>query len=143
MGSKMQVFCPRINILKEDHCILRIRGAPVRQKLGMILGNKLVKKLKLEKNGLLNWYSKMIFFLKKFRRFLTKKIYFESTWKTHDNYMISLQSVNITGFPHNRENLKDPVMPCRHLQCGCNGKTQISSGFSWYCGFKMPNHNNT
>ena len=24
--------------------------------------------------------------------------------KPHDNYRISLQSVNITGFPHNREN---------------------------------------
>ena len=31
-------------------CILRIRGAPFRQKLGMILENKVVQKLKLEKN---------------------------------------------------------------------------------------------
>ena len=37
-----------------------------------------------------------------------RKIYFESKWKPHDDYMISLQSVNITGFPHNRENLKRP-----------------------------------
>ena len=29
---------------------MRIRGAPVRQKLGMILENKVVQKLKLEKN---------------------------------------------------------------------------------------------
>ena len=42
--------------------ILRIRGAPICQKLGMILENKVVQKLKLEKNGLLNWYSEMIFF---------------------------------------------------------------------------------
>ena len=32
-----------------DSKVLRIRGAPVRQKLGMILENKVVQKLKLEK----------------------------------------------------------------------------------------------
>jgi hypothetical protein len=36
-------------MLKGKHCILRIRGAPIRQKLGMILENKVVQKLKLEK----------------------------------------------------------------------------------------------
>ena len=47
-------------MLKGNRCILRIRGAPVRQKLGMILENKVVQKLELEKNifftknGLLN-----------------------------------------------------------------------------------------
>ena len=50
VGPKKQDFWPKINILKGNHCILRIRGAPVRQKLGMILGNKVVQKLKLEKN---------------------------------------------------------------------------------------------
>ena len=59
VGPKKQEFWQKINILKENHCILRIWGAPVRQKLGMILGNKVVQKLKLEtnvftKNGLLN-----------------------------------------------------------------------------------------
>ena len=59
VGPKKQDFWPKINILKGNHCILRIQGAPVRQKLGMILGNKMVRKLKLEKmfftkNGLLN-----------------------------------------------------------------------------------------
>ena len=49
----------KINILKGIHCIWRIQGAPVRQKLGMILENKAVQKLKLEnmfftKNGLPN-----------------------------------------------------------------------------------------
>ena len=34
---------------KGNHCIMRIRGAPVRQKLGTILENKVVQKLKLEK----------------------------------------------------------------------------------------------
>ena len=54
VGRKKQDFWPKINILKGNHCILRIRGGPVRQKLGMILENKVVQKLKLEKNGLLN-----------------------------------------------------------------------------------------
>ena len=49
-GPKKHDFWPKINILKENHCILRIRQAPVSQKLGMILGNKVVQKLKLEKN---------------------------------------------------------------------------------------------
>ena len=49
-GPKKQEFWPKINILKENHCILKIWGAPVRQKLGMILENKVVQKLKLEKN---------------------------------------------------------------------------------------------
>ena len=56
---KEQDFWQKINIFKGNHCILKIRGAPVRQKLGMILDNKVVQKLKLEKifftkNGLLN-----------------------------------------------------------------------------------------
>ena len=50
VGPKMQAFCPRIDMLKENRCILRILGAPVRQKLGMILENKVVQKLELEKN---------------------------------------------------------------------------------------------
>ena len=59
VGPKKQDFWQKINILKGKHCILRIRGAPVRQKLGMILENKVVQKLELEKkvflkNGLLN-----------------------------------------------------------------------------------------
>ena len=49
VGPKMQAFCPRIDMLKGNHCILRIRGKMVRQKLGMILENKVVQKLKLEK----------------------------------------------------------------------------------------------
>ena len=61
-GSLKARFWPKINILKGNHCILRIQRAPVRQKLGMILENKVVQKWKLEKNafyknGLLNWYS--------------------------------------------------------------------------------------
>ena len=59
VGPKMQAFCHDHAMLKENRCILRIRGAPVRQKLGMILENKVVQKLELEKkgffkNGLLN-----------------------------------------------------------------------------------------
>ena len=51
VGPKKQDFWPKINKLKGNHCILRIQGAPFRQKLGMILENKMVQKLKLEKNG--------------------------------------------------------------------------------------------
>ena len=50
VGPKMQAFCPRIDMLKGNSCILRLREAPDRQKLGMILENKVVQKLKLEKN---------------------------------------------------------------------------------------------
>ena len=49
VGPKIQAFCPRIDMLKGKRCILRIWGAPVRQKLGMILENKVVQKLELEK----------------------------------------------------------------------------------------------
>ena len=76
VGPKMQAFCHDHAMLKGNCCILRIRGAPVRQKLGMILENKVVQKLKLEKNVFYKkWSPKLIFlndfFLKKFRRFLT------------------------------------------------------------------------
>jgi hypothetical protein len=60
VGPKKQDFWPKINILKGNHCILRIGGAQVRQKLGMISENKVVQKLKkgkkgfFTKNGLLN-----------------------------------------------------------------------------------------
>ena len=50
VGPKKQDFWPKINILKRNHCILRIRGAPVHQKLSMILENKVVQKLKFSKN---------------------------------------------------------------------------------------------
>ena len=45
---KKQEFWPKINILKGNHCVLRILGAPVRQKLGMILKNKVFQKLELK-----------------------------------------------------------------------------------------------
>ena len=48
VGHKKQDFWPKINIVKGNHCILRTRGAPVRQKLDMILENKVVQKLMLE-----------------------------------------------------------------------------------------------
>jgi hypothetical protein len=59
VGPKKQDFWPKINILKGNHCILRIRGAPVCQKLDVILEIKVVQELKLEinaftKNGLLH-----------------------------------------------------------------------------------------
>jgi hypothetical protein len=47
-----------------NHCILRIQGALVRQKLGIILENKVVQKLKLEKKSFFykKWSPKLIFF---------------------------------------------------------------------------------
>ena len=60
VGPTKQDFWLIINILKGNHCILRIRVAPVCQKFGMILENKVDQILKLEKNvflqknGLLN-----------------------------------------------------------------------------------------
>ena len=64
VGSEKQDFWPKINILKGDQCILRIQRAPIRKKLGKILENKVVQKLKLEKKCLLfykKWSSKLIF----------------------------------------------------------------------------------
>ena len=62
VGPKMQDFCPRIDMLKGNHCILRIPGAPVHQKLGMILENKMVQKLRLEKKVFnKKWSPKLIF----------------------------------------------------------------------------------
>ena len=62
VGPKMQAFCHDHAMLKGNCCILRIRGAPVRQKLGMILENKVVQKLELEKMFVFfkNWSPKMI-----------------------------------------------------------------------------------
>ena len=58
-----------------------IRGTPVRQKQGMILENKVVQKLKLEKKNVFykKWPPKLIllnefFFLKKLYQLLTQKI---------------------------------------------------------------------
>ena len=51
-------FLAKNQYLKGNHCILGIRQASVRQKLGMILENKVVQKLELEKNV---FYKKLIF----------------------------------------------------------------------------------
>ena len=66
VGPKMQTFCPRIDMLKGNHCILRIQGAPVRQKLDMILEKKVVQKLKLEKNVFYKKWSPKLIFLNDF-----------------------------------------------------------------------------
>ena len=78
VGPKKEEFWPRINIFKGNHYILRIQGAPVRQKLDMNLKNKVVQKLKLEKKNvfLKKCSPKLIFlneyfFLKKLRQCLT------------------------------------------------------------------------
>ena len=62
VGPKKQDFWPKINVLKGNHFILRIRGVPVHQKMGMILENKVVQNLELEKNGFYKkWPPKLIF----------------------------------------------------------------------------------
>ena len=66
VGPKKQNFWPKINILKGNRCILRIRGAPVRQKLGMTLENKVVQKLKLENNVFYKKWSPILIFLNVF-----------------------------------------------------------------------------
>ena len=63
VGHKKQDFWPKINILKENDCILRMRGAPVHQKLGMLLEDKVVQKLKLEKKGFFKERSPKLKFL--------------------------------------------------------------------------------
>ena len=66
VGPRKEDFWPKINILKGNRCILRIWGAPVHQKLGMILENKVVQTLKLEKMFFYKkWSLKWIFFWKK------------------------------------------------------------------------------
>ena len=50
VGPNKQYFWPKINILKGNQCILRAQGAPFRQKLGMILENKVGSKIEVRKN---------------------------------------------------------------------------------------------
>ena len=50
-GPKKQDFWPKISILKGNYCILKIRGAPVCQTLGINLEKKVVQILKLEKKS--------------------------------------------------------------------------------------------
>ena len=71
MGPKM----PKINILKGNHCILRIRGAPVRQKFHMILKNKEVQKLKLKRNVFYKKWSPKIENVTILLSFITKYKY--------------------------------------------------------------------
>ena len=57
MVLKKQDFWPKINILKGNQNIWRMRGAPVQQKLSMILEKKEVQKLEFflfTNNGLLD-----------------------------------------------------------------------------------------
>jgi hypothetical protein len=62
VGPKKQDLWPKINILKGNHCILRIQVAPVCKKLDMILEKKVVQKLKLEKKVFYKkWSPKLIF----------------------------------------------------------------------------------
>ena len=66
VGPRKQDFWLKIDILKRNHCILRIWGAPVCQKLGMVLENKVVQKLKLEKKVFYKKWSPKLIFLNEF-----------------------------------------------------------------------------
>ena len=55
MVGPKQGFWPKINIVKGNHCIFRMRGVQSSKSHGMILENELVQKLKLEKK---NGFSK-------------------------------------------------------------------------------------
>jgi hypothetical protein len=72
VGPKKQDFWSKINILIRKPLYFENTGAPIRQRLGIILENKVVqKKCFLEKMVYLIDIFKCIFFLKKFCRFLT------------------------------------------------------------------------
>ena len=62
----MQDFCPRINVLKGILLKKILRLMPVRQKLGMVLENKVVQKLKLEKKVFYKKWSPKLIFLNEF-----------------------------------------------------------------------------
>jgi hypothetical protein len=49
VGPKKKDFWTNINKLKGNHCIFRIQGAPVRQKLSMILEKKSGSKIEVRK----------------------------------------------------------------------------------------------
>ena len=66
VGSKMQDFCPRINVLKGILLKKILRLMPVCQKLGMVLENKVVQKLKLEKKVFYKKWSPKLIFLNEF-----------------------------------------------------------------------------
>ena len=75
VGHKKQDFWPKIHKLKGNHCILRIRGAPVCKKLGIILEIKVVQKLKLERNVFYKKWSPKIENVTILLSFITKYKY--------------------------------------------------------------------
>ena len=66
VSPKKQDFWPRISILKGIYFFSILRLMTVRQKLGMILENKVVQKLKLEKNVYYKKWSPKLIFLNDF-----------------------------------------------------------------------------
>ena len=66
VGPTMQDFCPRISMLKGSFIKKILQCLTVRQKLGMILENKVVQKLKLERNNFNKKWSPELIFLNEF-----------------------------------------------------------------------------
>ena len=64
--SKIEVNLTKNVLRTVSHCILRVRGAPLRQKLGMILEKKVVQKLKLEILFFYKKWSPKLIFLNDF-----------------------------------------------------------------------------
>ena len=75
LGPKKQDFWRNINKLKGNHCILRKWRAPVCPKLDMILKNKVVQKLELEKIFFLQKMASKLMFLKDF--FFLQKVFID------------------------------------------------------------------
>ena len=107
VGPKKQGFGHKINILKVEETILFCEWALVHEKLGKLLENKLVQKLKSEKmfitkNGLLNWYSfKSLKMKKKMKKKIIDFWHRTSTfWWTaihfiYKNKMVSFEDVDL------------------------------------------------
>ena len=75
VGPKKQDLWPRINILLRKKFKKFLRGMSVHQKLGIILKNKVVQKLSLEKNVFNKKWSPRLIFLYEFF-FLKKSVDF-------------------------------------------------------------------
>ena len=60
VGPRKPDFWPKINILKGNHCMLRIREGPVRQKIGHDFRIEVGKKCLLQKMVSINFFEKIL-----------------------------------------------------------------------------------
>ena len=103
VGPRKRDLWTKINILKGNHCILRIRGVLVHKKWGMILENKVVQKFKLEKKNVFfkKWSPKLIFlydfFLNFLHRKLTLKVRFRLFLTNHNSLQDCFKTISFFG----------------------------------------------